>query len=136
MADLIDRQAVIDEICNKCFIGRKFCTNLEPCENIQIIESVPTAQPTRSEIRRLAIQNEVFPAKRGEWEYFMETSFNGEITEIDDCGWRCSCCKTPLADVVRGYWDDDSEKPTINFCPNCGADMRKKENNDDWTRRN
>lgn len=64
--------------------------------------------------------------KRGEWEYFVEKSFNGEVVEVDNYRWRCSHCKTPLADTVGGYWDDDSEKPTVNYCPHCGADMRGK----------
>ena len=40
--------------------------------------------------------------------------------------WRCSKCGEPIYKVrnVDGYCYDD--KPS--FCPNCGADMRKGEN--------
>lgn len=70
------------------------------------------------------LSNGVVVREEGEWEFFVETSFNGEATEVDNCGWRCSHCKKPLEEVVGGYWDDETSIPTLNFCPNCGADMR------------
>ena len=62
----------------------------------------------------------------GEWEWFEEwnPSTPEHPRECDDCGWRCGECKTALADIVGGYWDDPDEKPNLNFCPNCGAKMK------------
>ena len=62
----------------------------------------------------------------GEWEWFEEwnPSTTEHPRECDDCGWRCGECKTALADIVGGYWDDPDEKPNLNFCPNCGAKMK------------
>ena len=62
----------------------------------------------------------------GEWEWFEEwnPSTPEHPRECDDCGWRCGECKTALADIVGGYWDDPEEKPKLNLCPNCGANMR------------
>ncbi len=57
----------------------------------------------------------VYPARQqGEWEYVQYDS-NPNIGN-----WHCSECRhIPL--VFGGY----SQKPYYNFCPNCGADMRK-----------
>ena len=62
----------------------------------------------------------------GEWEWFEEwnPSTPEHPRECDDCGWRCGECKTALADIVGGYWDNPDEKPNLNFCPNCGAKMK------------
>lgn len=62
----------------------------------------------------------------GEWEWFEEWSPSTPENprECDDCGWRCSECKSALADVVGGYWDNPLEKPRLHFCPDCGAKMK------------
>jgi rubrerythrin len=62
----------------------------------------------------------------GEWEWFEEwnPSTPEHPRECDDCGWRCGECKTALADIVGGYWDNPDEKPNLNFCPKCGAKMK------------
>lgn len=59
------------------------------------------------------------------WEWFEEwnPSTPDHPRECDDCGWRCSRCKTALADAVGVYWDNYFEEPKINYCPNCGAKM-------------
>lgn len=63
---------------------------------------------------------------KGEWEWFEEwnPSTPEHPRECDDCGWRCGECKTALADIVGGYWDDPDEKPNLKFCPDCGAKMK------------
>ena len=65
------------------------------------------------------------PVKRGWWEWFEEWSQSTPDypEECEDCGWRCSKCKTALEDIVGGYWDDIDEEPMLNYCPNCGAKM-------------
>lgn len=51
----------------------------------------------------------------GGWEWFNDK-------------WRCSNCKTSLADMVGGYWDEPSAKPELKYCPECGKDMRGADN--------
>ena len=85
-----------------------------------------------SEVQRVALSDcEIVPAanvqevRHGLWEWFEEwlPSTPDHPAECQDCGWRCSECKTALEDIVGGYWDDIYEKPMINYCPNCGAKM-------------
>ena len=68
---------------------------------------------------------DVAPVRHGRWEWFEEWSpgTTDYPTECDDCGWRCSNCKTKLEDVVGGYWDDPDDEPKLKFCPDCGAKM-------------
>lgn len=77
----------------------------------EMIESIPAA--------------DVAPVRHGRWEWFEEWSPStpDHSAECDDCGWRCSECKTELEDTVGGYWDDPCEEPKLNYCPNCGAKM-------------
>lgn len=68
---------------------------------------------------------EAEPVVHGRWEWFEEwnPSTTEHPRECDDCGWRCSRCKTTLEDMVGGYWDNPDEEPKLSFCPNCGAKM-------------
>ena len=77
------------------------------------------------ELFRQAKPADVAPVRHGRWEWFEEWSpgTTEYPTECDDCGWRCSNCKTALEDVVGGYWDDPYDEPKLKFCPNCGAKM-------------
>ena len=83
-------------------------------EEFEIIEQAPAVDAV-----------EVAHAK---WEWFEEWSPSTpeHPSECDDCGWRCGECKTALEDMVVGYWDAPYEKPQLNYCPNCGADMRER----------
>ena len=65
----------------------------------------------------------------GWWEWFEDwlPSTTEHPRECNECGWRCHECKTALADVVGGYWDDPEEVPNLKFCPECGAKMRGEE---------
>ena len=77
------------------------------------MEFVRTATP--EEMATHLISNGVVVREKGEWvDHFVRD-------------WRCSKCGEPIYKVrkVDGYCFDD--KP--NFCPNCGADMRRRENN-------
>jgi len=56
---------------------------------------------------------DVRPVVRGYWHGEGDGYADGEL--VCDM-WQCSCC---------GEWFDEwDDKPTWNFCPNCGADMR------------
>lgn len=59
------------------------------------------------------------------WEWFEEHSGRSPYDDDDifDFGWRCSCCKTPLAESVGGYWIEFDNKPDLKFCPECGERM-------------
>ena len=56
------------------------------------------------------------PRKKGHWVGIDDEPC--EVWECDVCG--CVC-------------EDWTGKPTYNFCPNCGADMRGEEDGDDNT---
>lgn len=49
---------------------------------------------------------------------------HGEWHHISSTGWECSACGRVV--TMRPI---DKKKTLYNFCPNCGADMRKGENN-------
>ena len=68
---------------------------------------------------------DVAPVRHERWEWFEEWApgTTEYPTECEDCGWRCSECKTALEDAVGGYWDNPFVKPKLNYCPNCGAKM-------------
>lgn len=87
---------------------------------------------TSKDVRRLLSipSSDVEPVKHGEWEWFEEWSYStpDHPAECDDCGWRCSKCKTALEDMANGYYDDSCEVPQLNYCPNCGAKMDGDDN--------
>ena len=56
---------------------------------------------------------DVRPVVRGEWYGSGDGYADGHLV-IDE--WECPCCGK--------YFDEWDERPTWNFCPNCGADMR------------
>ena len=68
------------------------------------------------------------PAVHGHWTWFEEISPSNtdHYEEIEDCGWKCSCCNGTLEEIVGGYWDDIDDAPKLNYCPNCGAKMDGK----------
>lgn len=103
MSDLISRSALIKDLARKYVTGRKTLG--------QVIDEQPTIKAE--------------PVVHGRWEWFEEwsPSTTEHPRECDDCGWRCSRCKTALEDMVGGYWDNPDEEPKLNYCPNCGAKM-------------
>lgn len=52
-----------------------------------------------------ALPSEEPKRKKGHWEIYVISPFDGEDCRCSECG-QCDCLP---------YW---------NFCPNCGADMR------------
>lgn len=58
------------------------------------------------------------PVVRGEW-VCDEQNIKGDVWNR----WSCSECG---AIYSRGWaWESEGRMPRANFCPNCGADMRK-----------
>ena len=72
----------------------------EPADAYQFIRGFPAA--------------DVVERKTGRWCADYDGYSDGE--PVYDMWW-CSECGT--------YFDEWDDKPTWNFCPNCGADMRK-----------
>ncbi len=61
---------------------------------------------------------DVRPVVRGKWIKRMEINVQPVYTAYTP-RWNCSCCG---AEYDPGFCN------TINFCPNCGADMRGDDN--------
>lgn len=106
MTRCIEREAAQKIICGWCGICQHpTMEDLETCDDIcpQFAE-IPDA--------------DVRPVVRGYWHGEGDGYADGEL--VCDM-WQCSCC---------GEWFDEwDDKPTWNFCPNCGADMRGGDGN-------
>ena len=118
MAKYIDREALIEWLkripLTDLSDGRGLCRVIMEDNFKKAIQKMPEG-----------IIADVEPVRRGRWEWFEEWSYSTpeHSAECDDCGWRCSECKTKLEDMVNGYYDDSYEVPQLNYCPNCGARM-------------
>lgn len=101
MSRLIDANVLMEDI-----IKRFHCKPyIEVGNNCEYIHNIIDDQPTI----------EAVEVVRGEWE-------RTDITDED--GWalyRCTHC-----DWHTTYYYSFSASPVYNFCPNCGADMRKE----------
>lgn len=86
--------------------------------------SIKTLCMARDYLKKFFAEESLRP--KGRWVWFEEwlPSTTEHPRECLDCGWRCGECKNALEDMVGGYWDNPDEKPELNYCPNCGADMR------------
>lgn len=95
MAEYIERSKVTDALIDKTSIVG---SRLE--EAVNAICAIPAA-----DVRLVA---------RGYWHGEGDGHADGEL--VCDM-WQCSCC---------GEWFDEwDDKPAWNYCPNCGADMRR-----------
>lgn len=103
MAEYIDREVAYREIC-----ADETMSGYEKAYCSELIRNIPAA--------------DVAPVRHGRWEWFEEwnLSTSDHPTELENCGWRCSECKTPIEDTAGGYWDDS---PTLKYCPECGANI-------------
>ena len=122
--DLISRQAVLDAINGTFWSGIERAINNIPPATVSIIYCTMSnracpfqgkeiawcmACPHISEEDRELVKKAVAEPKTGEWEW-------------DDKGFfRCDQCGNKPNDQTR----------VTDFCPNCGADMRKEESEDD-----
>ena len=64
---------------------------------------------------------DVKEVQHGQWVWYEEWGFDGEVHECEEAGYICSNCKQPLDE--RLFFDDPDEKPPYKYCPNCGACM-------------
>jgi len=76
-----------------------------------IIDNAPTVEPTFREVVAYECGQKLVERPQGKWTEHYDSS--------DGFTWlTCSRC------MFKAYEDD------YNFCPNCGADMRKEANNE------
>lgn len=103
MAEYIEREAALRVLCDAC--GNAACPKglIPRCSYYEKMQSVPAA--------------DVRPVVRGKWHsqfYYREStkSYDCEMHVCSECG---------------GEWSYDAETgmSSYNYCPNCGADMRK-----------
>ena len=103
MADLIDRQAAIKTVLTYLveYCGAAFDEDMQRTLK-ERLDPLPSAEPER---------------KTGKWNAEFNGAFRGGAYWFS-----CSRCKRVVPEVRNGGW---------NFCPNCGADMRgeQDENN-------
>ena len=75
---------------------------------VYVIKSLPSAQPEK---------------KKGKWIEFDSSEDKYDVI-------KCPCCKHTFT-VDSYHWTDIGFiKDDFKFCPNCGADMRGKKNED------
>lgn len=68
------------------------------------------------EVVRMATKVEAEPVRHGRWEIVIASISNPYESEIEE---KCSLCGR----FVQRYWT----QPQDNYCPNCGAKMDAKE---------
>ena len=101
MSDLISREALIDSLYS--------CEELKGRKTTEAVAKTIMEQPTV----------EAVPVVHGEWlDFFGDYS----TAECDQCA---ECYEvSPDSEPKKEYFE--AFKQCYNFCPNCGADMRKK----------
>ena len=107
MNDLISRQAAIDAL-DKRFDSIPMEQTTEILLLRKDLRELPSAQLEQEEPTVDAV-----PVKHGHYVGEGDGYANGEL--VYDV-WKCSECGC--------VFEDEYEKPTYNYCPNCGADMR------------
>ena len=102
---LIDADALMETINRHCYPVQHDMTSIEPGMTrigiLQAIQEQPTIEPER---------------KKGKW-IAVDDYFNRISGRCSACGWEAHMYED---DVVG-----------MNYCPNCGADMRKDGEADD-----
>lgn len=119
MADLIDREELLDEL--NWLKSQKPPSQQDEINDI--IMRVKSQYHRQSKITVTMVE-----PKRGEWVTHKGAHGKNYTT--------CSNCNSAVALKLKNGSIERLDMTATNFCPNCGADMRKKENNDDWARRN
>lgn len=107
-----------DGDCKDCAINPHrgnygYCTSLAIKAALDLINR-QKAEIERSRKLLRDVQNGATTRKRGEWLYC-------EGTATLNASWRCSVCR-------KHYWYHGVNQ--LNFCPECGSDMRTEVTND------
>ena len=109
MSDLIDRQAILKHIekirqsvqmMDDTQRASIIMNGMYLCE--KAVRNQPSAQPER---------------KTGKW-----IVFDSDDDKYDKI--KCDCCKKGFTVDAYHWTDIGFTKDDLNFCPNCGADMR------------
>jgi rubredoxin len=100
MSDLISRQAAIDAV-SKALDRQTLLYGFVRKVALDAIKNLPTVQPER---------------KRGHWV---------EIGDEPYDKWECDVCGFVIDG--SGCIDPEEYRDVYKFCPNCGADMRGKQ---------
>ena len=116
---LIDANALrknMEFVCMGIMAGTEpYNAPLTEIDNAPTVE-IPVARwDCYCEGQKVGYEKALSERPQGEWEY---NQYDGN-PNIGN--WHCSECRHI---VYGGY----SQKPYYNFCPNCGADMRGKKN--------
>lgn len=115
MSRLIDADALWTEITSR----------IEECgEVLEIIESMPSAEPEPSQVARdiaTIIENEqdmrvILERKTGQW-----ISFDSDSERYDDI--ECSTCGKRFTVDADRYCDIGFIVGDLKYCPNCGCEM-------------
>lgn len=99
--DYISREKAIEIICGQCAFKDACDAGVEPRCSYYIRISQSSAADVRPVVRGHYI---------GEYDGYADGNPVYDMWYCSECG----CC-----------FEDWDEKPTYNFCPNCGADMRR-----------
>lgn len=91
--------------------GEKECLSTANCPDCRAYEKYSRDECGLALSALHLISNGVVVREKGEWERRIDDEPNGEV-------WYWYHC--PVCDADEGF--------PSNFCPNCGADMRKGEN--------
>ena len=131
MSDYIKKEDAIKAYCHGCGWYEGQCDTDKGfwCENRELLEDIPSADVIDREVIdniRLAeyekgLADGIKSAEREHGEWMEKKVVDYEETTIDQ--WqsaRCSVCDRYHTTPYMYYFDD------FNFCPNCGADMRKE----------
>lgn len=87
----------------------KNCVHYELCFDFTHLKYSKNLPDNREDVcDHFKNKTDFIEVKRGRWE-----TRNFIIFDSEKVGYRCSECKTT--------WDTE-----MNYCPNCGADMRKE----------
>lgn len=72
---------------------------------------------------RFQMTADVQEVKTAYWEWFEDWGFDGEVTECQDAGYRCSNCKAIPHESL--YFDNPDDLPPFRYCPHCGCLMKE-----------
>lgn len=132
MAEYIYKGALYEEIAQLEELARN--RYLDTPSNSPTYPRYTAQMQDRTAIKHLIADftaADVVPVRHGRWEWREEwnNSTTEHYTEPESCGWYCSHCGIELGDYLTKrtgetiYLDDESRKPFLNRCPNCGFIM-------------
>ena len=135
MSDYIKREDAIKAMCSMCPTNKfiygtcQYLLNGE-CAEINDLKTIPSADVVERSEHEEKVNEIIFahkdwkPIKRGEWVL----DPNGMDWNIP--AWRCSRCgfvANYIGVEANGFGSNPMNWAGSNFCPNCGADMRERE---------